>query len=242
MTAKQYTCADLRALMKDESGDTGTLYSFEPSGLWLRVSKRGWDLLTQQERENLAGCFHPEVKRDYSSVDQVLVGLPNQRPLLPFPFTANQLLQFNAATGSIRECLPLSAGHAQALAHELSRAVGPGAEVNHNVAELILTLLDTTAPEAETSASQLNASRPTDDQLREQIQQLARDYIAAEVRADRHPSQEAVGDYVSRTLRELRIMGKSGAPLAGSYIKRHFLKGISAARYRRRSTAPSQGK
>ncbi len=82
----------------------------------------------------------------------------------------------------------------------------------------------------------------SDDELTAQIRQLASDYINAEFKADRHPSQEAIGDYVARILRERGTMGKAGAPLAGAYIKRHYLKGISAAKHRRLSTAPRQGK
>ncbi|WP_296727751.1 hypothetical protein [Variovorax sp.] len=46
---------------------------------------------------------------------------------------------------------------------------------------------------------------------------------------DLYPSQEAIADQVAREFREAGIAGDGGKPLAGSYIKRHALKGISSS-------------
>ncbi len=78
--------------------------------------------------------------------------------------------------------------------------------------------------------------------LDEKIVRLAKQYLADEIAADRHPAQSMIADYVARKLRKDGTMGIRGEPLTGAYIKRHFLKGISASAYRKRSIVPRRGK
>lgn len=86
------------------------------------------------------------------------------------------------------------------------------------------------------SAAQMPASAPpatttiraADDSLAELIRGMALDYVASERQADRYPSQLAIGDFVARKLREKGVPGKSGKPLSGEYIKRHYLQGITS--------------
>lgn len=73
-------------------------------------------------------------------------------------------------------------------------------------------------------------------------QSLAWQYIKNRQKLDCYPSQEDVADHVANEFRTMGIVGKSGKPLMGSYIKRHALKGISSARKRRLSISRAQGK
>lgn len=88
------------------------------------------------------------------------------------------------------------------------------------------------------SAAQMPASAPpatttiraADDSLAELIRGMALDYVASERKADRYPSQMAIGDFVARKLREEGVPGKSGKPLSGESIKRRYLHGITSNR------------
>lgn len=98
----------------------------------------------------------------------------------------------------------------------------------HALADAFCEPRATKAPTV-TQAAQTSAS---DDELREKIHEIAHAYIAAEIEADRYPTQETISEHVDRELRERGIMGKRGGPLSGAYIKRHYLKGISVDAHR----------
>jgi hypothetical protein len=59
---------------------------------------------------------------------------------------------------------------------------------------------------------------------------------------DLYPSKENIADEIAREFRTAGVMGAGGKPLAGSYIKRHALRGISSEQGRQLSTATRRGK
>ena len=58
---------------------------------------------------------------------------------------------------------------------------------------------------------------------------------------DLYPSQTDIADEIARTFRTDGIVGEGGKPLAGAYIKRHALKGVSSEQGRQLSTGIRQG-
>jgi len=73
-------------------------------------------------------------------------------------------------------------------------------------------------------------------------QSLAKEIIERDREKDLFPSQELVADEVAKMLRQSGVFGTGGKPLAGAYIKRHALKGISSEQGRLLSTAFRKGK
>ena len=59
---------------------------------------------------------------------------------------------------------------------------------------------------------------------------------------DLYPSQEHIADEIAAEFRKAGIVGADGKPLAGAYIKRHALRGISSAQGKQLSTATPRGK
>ena len=73
-------------------------------------------------------------------------------------------------------------------------------------------------------------------------QTRANEIIKEEKDNDRYPSQLAIADRISREFRDLGLVGASGKPITGAYIKRHALKGINSAVGKKFSTTKSWGK
>ncbi len=57
-----------------------------------------------------------------------------------------------------------------------------------------------------------------------------------------YPSQPDIADEIAKEFRRDGVMGVDGKPIAGGYIKRHALNGISSAQGKQLSTAISRGK
>lgn len=101
---KTYQRGDLRALlgMNIQSGKSFgngdfVRYVFRRDGLWLQMKSKAKRLATADELEALIGLSDPEPKQGKSG----LYGLPGQRPLLPFPFTVRQLMEFDETAGGV---------------------------------------------------------------------------------------------------------------------------------------------
>ena len=78
----------------------------DAAGLWLRVNDDSayGGVLSAHAVEDLSG-FHPD-DLEISYVDGVgyRYGLPGMRPILPFPFTAMQLFEFDKQAGDLVRC------------------------------------------------------------------------------------------------------------------------------------------
>lgn len=59
---------------------------------------------------------------------------------------------------------------------------------------------------------------------------LARVIIARQAARDLLPSQIDIADEIAAKLRDSGVVGASGKPMSGAYIKRHALKGIASGR------------
>jgi len=66
--------------------------------------------------------------------------------------------------------------------------------------------------------------------------------IARQRAKDLYPSQIDIADEIARDFRAAGITGAGGKPLAGAYIKRHALKGISSKLGKARSMSIPKGK
>ena len=71
---------------------------------------------------------------------------------------------------------------------------------------------------------------------------MAREIIDRQKAKDLYPSQKDIADGIASEFRADEVMGAGGKPLAGAYIKRHALKGISSAKNRQLSTSIRRGK
>ena len=67
------------------------------------------------------------------------------------------------------------------------------------------------------------------DVWKDRARERAAEIIKRQGEKDLYPSQMAIADEIARSFRHERVMGASGKPLSGAYIKRHALKGISSA-------------
>lgn len=141
MVTKTYQREDLRALLGmsmqsgESFGDGGAVrYVFRPDGLWLALDEDAVRLALPQELEACIGLSDPEPKHGEPGV----YGLPGQRPLLPFPFTVQQLLDFDeTASGVVYERCERGTFTEEWVA-ELAQATGQKdeARARHNAAEL----------------------------------------------------------------------------------------------------------
>lgn len=66
--------------------------------------------------------------------------------------------------------------------------------------------------------------------------------IERDRKKDLYPSQNNIADEIARGFRADGVMGAGGKPLAGAYIKRHALKGISSEQGKQLSTTTNWGK
>lgn len=81
-----------------------------------------------------------------------------------------------------------------------------------------------------------------DDAWKSKARKRAGEIIERQLAQDLYPSQQAIADEIARDFRNDDVKGADGKPLAGSYIKRHALKGISSARDRQLSMKKRRGK
>jgi hypothetical protein len=81
-----------------------------------------------------------------------------------------------------------------------------------------------------------------DETWKEKARECAHEIIKRDVTKDLFPSQQDIANEIAKLFRRDGVMGADGKPLAGTYIKRHALKGISSAQKKQLSTAISQGK
>jgi len=79
-------------------------------------------------------------------------------------------------------------------------------------------------------------------ELTAKIQALALSIIKRQSEKDLYPNQICIADEIAKELRKSGTMGLSGKPMAGSHIKRHFMKGINSSASKRKSTTKHQGK
>jgi hypothetical protein len=72
----------------------------------------------------------------------------------------------------------------------------------------------------------------------------AREIIKEHKLCDRYPSQIIIADTIAKEFRSAspKVLGVDGKPLAGAYIKRHALNGISSAQDKQLSTKITAGK
>lgn len=102
-----------------------------------------------------------------------------------------------------------------------------------------------TAPEAkqaEPQAAPVADSADDGEAWKAKARERAGEIIKRQRAKDLHPSQEDIADEIAREFRAGGVMGAGGKPLAGAYIKRHALKGISSAQNRQLSTSIRRGK
>ncbi|MCG8987715.1 hypothetical protein MI467_12805 [Delftia acidovorans] len=138
---KTYQREDLRALLgvSVQSGESlgdgdAVRYVFRRDGLWLALDEEMERLALPQELVASIGLSDPEPKQDEPGV----YGLPGQRPLLPFPFTARQLLEFDETAGGVVHERCERGAFTQEWVNELAQATGQKdeAKARHNAAEL----------------------------------------------------------------------------------------------------------
>lgn len=135
-------------------GDDGDPYKFEPDGIWLDSTRSDWDSLTPQEQEDIAGFDSATAKDHPRNPNRLLVGRPpapgdmHPLPLLPFPFTCVELLEFEDATGSeLRSRLPADDGEALERADQLRQPQDPRREAKPNAADIVRLLIGDLLPE-----------------------------------------------------------------------------------------------
>ncbi|HMN20194.1 MAG TPA: hypothetical protein PKA16_02255 [Ottowia sp.] len=135
-------------------GDDGDPYKFEPDGIWLDSPRSDWHSLTPQEQEDIAGFDSATAKDHPRDPDRLLVGRPPAPgdmlplPLLPFPFTCVELLEFEDATGNeLRSRLPADDGEALKRAGHLRQPQDPRREVKPNAADIVRLLIGDLRPE-----------------------------------------------------------------------------------------------
>lgn len=80
------------------------------------------------------------------------------------------------------------------------------------------------------------------DEWKAKARARAVEIIERQRKRDLYPPLIDVADEIAREFRAGGVMGASGKPLTGSYIKRHALKGISSAQGKRVSTSIRRGK
>ncbi|MDH0776466.1 hypothetical protein N5C96_23945 [Delftia tsuruhatensis] len=138
---KTYQREDLRALLGmsmqsgESLGDGGAVrYVFRRDGLWLALDEEAERLALPQELVASIGLSDPAPKQGEPGV----YGLPGQRPLLPFPFTARQLLEFDETAGGVVYERCERGAFTEEWVAELAQATGQKdeAKARHNAAEL----------------------------------------------------------------------------------------------------------
>lgn len=141
MVTKTYQREDLRALLGmsmqsgESLGDGGAVrYVFRRDRLWLALDEEAMWLALPQELAASIGLSDPEPKQGEPGV----YGLPGQRPLLPFPFTARQLLEFDETAGCVVYERCERGAFTEEWVAELAQATGQKDEASarHNAAEL----------------------------------------------------------------------------------------------------------
>ena len=75
-----------------------------------------------------------------------------------------------------------------------------------------------------------------------QARKRAIEIIERQRKKDLYPSQIAIADEIAREFRGSGVAGLGGKPLAGAYIKRHALKGISSEKNKKLKTTINRGK
>lgn len=131
--------------------------------------------------------------------------------------------------------------------------IDPDAKTEISRRSLVLWLrdlgtYDELADELDGSTSKQPANQPLaamdddKDQWKLQAREIAKEYVRQQRVRDLYPSQTDIADKVAADLRSAGVVGSSGKPLHGSYIKRHALKGISSAKGKQLSTSKHQGK
>lgn len=81
-----------------------------------------------------------------------------------------------------------------------------------------------------------------DEPWKEQARARAYEIIKRDKAKDLYPSQLNIADEIAKQFRRDGLRGADGKPLAGAYIKRHALKGISSAQSKLASTVMRQSK
>ena len=81
-----------------------------------------------------------------------------------------------------------------------------------------------------------------DELWKEQARARAYEIIKRDKAKDLYPSQLNIADEIAKQFRRDGLTGADGKPLAGAYIKRHALKGISSAQSKLVSTVMRQSK
>jgi hypothetical protein len=220
----------LRVIMGDFPTDP-VEYVFLTSGLWMRVSLDDWQQLTQAERKALAGCHAPEIKEDSEvrSGDEtnVLVGLPGQRPLLPYTFTADELLAFEESSGgAIAECLPMDHDDEMKCLEEWEQARGPGCDAMHAAAVITRTLLGLTERDSPVPQPLTDTNTASKGQKLWKMQAQA---IAAELwttlrKSGANPTVAGIVDRVAQLCAEKGVLTDIGIDPSPGYLRQHVLR------------------
>ena len=88
----------------------------------------------------------------------------------------------------------------------------------------------------------VSASGGDDETWKSKARIRAYEIIKRDRTKDLYPSQINIADEIAKEFRRDGVMGADGKPIAGSYIKRHALTGISSAHGKQLSTSIRRGK
>lgn len=93
-------------------------------------------------------------------------------------------------------------------------------------------------PDTQAVALEPKAAPEWQELARNRAREIIKEYTAR----DLFLPQVRIAELIAEEFRRDGVMGADGKPLAGTYIKRHAMKGISSAQGRQLSTAPRRGK
>ncbi len=212
-------------------------------GFWLQVNDNYVHAqpLSTDEFQGISG-FHP-ADLEFKSLEGVgfVYGLPGGKPILPLPFTAMQLIEFDKQIGGlVRDCFYIDEKEADEQLIQLEQANPDAAELARIIFSGVMSEQGATTP---IPAPFLTGSASGGDKAwKGTARTRAHELIKRDREKDLYPSQVNLADEIAKELRRDGVHGDDGKPLTGAYIKRHALKGISSAQGKQLSTAKSRGK
>lgn len=216
-------------------------YVVNQDGLWLCKQGRGFDERTDGR---LTGLSKHDIAEKQIEGFGTVYGTKDGKPLLPTPFTAHELLIFNARHGSLISQIN------EQISGEFEREwLAELTERNPDAADLAATILygdlpmdAEIYPDGDAQSQDAKPAMVSDGEWVTQAQTRAREIVKESRECDRYPSQENIGDTIAAEFRKAGIVGSDGKPLSGATIKRHALKGISSASGKQLSTTIGWGK
>jgi hypothetical protein len=219
-------------------------YAIDSDGFWLQIHPAYHDdslTIENWSGYNILGCCHKEIK----GYEGNLYGLlPDCKPMLPIPFTAQQLSKFINQTDFISQGI---------IFDDLMQAhLDKQATSNPKGVELANLIRQGTTPQEDKESDSVNAplvagdaSGASDASLwKGQAISRANEIIAADKKIDIYQSQKAIADKIANEFRKAspQVLGVGRKPLTGAYIKRHALTGISSMQDKQLSTTTRRSK